>query len=338
MEPAVAQDDIAARMIDALDGASNLQLYWSSQKARPSDLSDIESYAPWSSSGGSRGRLGEAGEMNRSTDGQQIGGSIADSGHNRPMATDDFGVGCLRTPPIPFAERSMQLRSIVPLALIPLSFMGATASALAQSEPYPAMAPLDQYLMPEADEVALARSAAPKAVSDEAEVMVLRKEGFVTAAKGTNNFLCLVERGWAGDSSFSDFWNPRQRAPICFNPAAAKTYAPIFLMKPSLALAGKSKKEIVETTSAALDKKVLPTLAPGAMCYMMSKQQYLNDEGKSWRPHLMVFVQGDVAKSWGANVDGSPVMAANVAEERVTIFMITVEHWSDGSPAPSMNH
>lgn len=27
MEPAVAQDDIAARMIDALDGASNLQLY-----------------------------------------------------------------------------------------------------------------------------------------------------------------------------------------------------------------------------------------------------------------------------------------------------------------------
>ena len=232
----------------------------------------------------------------------------------------------------------MQLRSIVLLALIPLSFMGATASALAQSEPYPAMAPLDQYLMAETDEIALARSAAPKAVSDEAEVMVLRKEGFVTVAKGTNDFLCLVERGWAGDSSFADFWNPRQRAPICFNPAAAKTYAPIFLMKTSLALAGKSKKEIVAATSAALDKKLLPTLAPGAMCYMMSKQQYLNDEDKSWRPHLMFFVQGDEAKSWGANVHGSPVMAANVPEERVTIFMITAAHWSDGSPAASMNH
>ncbi len=232
----------------------------------------------------------------------------------------------------------MQLRSIVLLALILLSFMEATASALAQSEPYPVMTPLDQYLMPEADEIALARSAAPKALSDEAEVMVLRREGFVTVGKGSNGFLCLVERGWAGDSSFTDFWNPRQRAPICFNPAAAKTYAPIFLMKTSLALAGKSKKEIVETTSAALDKKLLPALAPGAMCYMMSKQQYLNDEDQSWRPHLMFFVQGDEAKTWGANVHGSPVMAVNVQEERVTIFMITAAHWSDGSPAPSMNH
>jgi len=232
----------------------------------------------------------------------------------------------------------MQARSIVLFALIQSTSMASAVSALAQSDPYPAMAPLAQYLMPEADEIALARSAAPKAVSDDAEVMVLGKEGYVTAAKGTNAFLCIVERGWAGDSSFADFWNPRQRAPICFNPAAAKTYAPIFLMKTRLALAGKSKKEIVEATSTALDKKLLPALDPGAMCYMMSKQQYLNDEDKNWRPHLMFFVQGDEAKSWGANVPGSPVMAANDPEEHVTIFMVAAGHWSDGSPAPSMNH
>jgi hypothetical protein len=74
------------------------------------------------------------------------------------------------------------------------------------------------------------------------------------------------------------------------------------------------------------------------MCYMMSKQQYLNDEDKNWRPHLMFFVQGDEARNWGANVPGSPVMAANNPEENVTIFMVTAGHWSDGSPAPSMNH
>jgi hypothetical protein len=202
------------------------------------------------------------------------------------------------------------------------------------------MAPLAQYLMPEADEIALARSAAPSAISDEADVMVLTKNGYAMAAKGTNGFVCLVERGWAGDSTFADFWNPRQRAPICFNPAAAGSYAQIFLMKTRLALEGRSKREIADETSAALDKKLLPPLAPGAMCYMMSRQQYLNDEDKNWRPHLMFFVAGEAAKTWGANVHGSPMMAANVPEERVTIFMMAADHWSDGTPgpAPSMNH
>ena len=40
----------------------------------------------------------------------------------------------------------------------------------------------------------------------------------------------------------------------------------------------------------------------------------------SWHPHVMFFVSGDAEKSWGANLPGSPVMAANDPEERVTIF------------------
>ncbi len=232
----------------------------------------------------------------------------------------------------------MQATTIVLLALFLSASTATAAPASAQSDPYPAMAPLAQYLMPEADEIVLARSAAPRAVSDEADVMVLRKEGYATAVKGTNGFLCIVERGWAGDSSFADFWNPRQRAPNCFNRAAAETYAPIYLMKTRLVLAGKSKKEIVQTTATALDERQLPALAPGAMCYMMSRQQYLNDQDQNWQPHLMFFVQGDAASSWGANVPGSPVMAANDPDERATIFMIAAKHWSDGTPAPSMVH
>ena len=227
----------------------------------------------------------------------------------------------------------MKLTTIALAALLQSASMGA----FAQPDPYPAMAPLAQYLMPEADEIALARTAAPTAVSADADVMVLRKDGYVTAAKGTNGFMCLVERGWAGDSNFADFWNARQRAPICFNPAATATWVPIYLMKTQLALAGKSKKEIVQATSAALDDRRLPAIAPGAMCFMMSRQQYLNDEDKAWRPHTMFFVPAD-AKSWGANVKGSPVMAADDPEEHVTIFMIPADHWSDGSAAPSMHH
>ncbi len=225
--------------------------------------------------------------------------------------------------------------------LVQLCLPGATHQALAQAEKaaYPAMAPLDAYLIADQNsEIALARSAAPASISDAADVMVLGRSGFTTAVKGTNGFLCLVERGWGAATDEPEFWNPKVRAPICFNPAAAKTFVPIFLMKTKLVLQGKSKAEILAATDSALNKEELPALEPGAMCYMMSKQQYLNDRGMSWHPHVMFFVSGDVAKSWGADKDDSPIIAANDPEERVTIFMIWVGNWSDGSPAPAMEH
>jgi hypothetical protein len=213
------------------------------------------------------------------------------------------------------------------------------ARAQAQNASYSAMSPVDQYLMPdEHSEIAFARSAAPSSISDAAEVMVLGREGYRTAVKGGNGFLCMVERSWGAATGEPEFWNPKVRAAICFNPPAARTFVPIFLMKTKLVLAGKSKAEIVKATASALDKKELPALETGAMCYMMSKRQYLSDRDKGWHPHLMFFVPGDAAKNWGANQPGSPVIAANDPEERVTIFLISVGQWSDGTPAPPTVH
>ena len=232
--------------------------------------------------------------------------------------------------------------AIIALALmVPVAIAGGSFRAGAQAEKtaYPAMAPVDQYLMPDQNaEIALARTGAPASISDGAEVMVLGRTGFTTAVKGTNGFLCIVERSWGAMTDDPEFWNPKIRSPICFNAAAARTFAPIFLMKTKLVLTGKSKAEILAETSAALDKKELPALEPGAMCYMMSKQQYLNDRGMSWHPHLMVFVSGDAEKSWGADVEGSPIIAANDPEERVTIMMVPVWKWSDGTPGPALVH
>ena len=109
-------------------------------------------------------------------------------------------------------------------------------------------------------------------------------------------------------------------------------------MRTRLVLQGKGKLDSVKATTAAIDSGELPALAPGAMCYMMSKLQYLGDEDKAWRPHLMFFVPGDAAKAWGANLPGSPVIAANDPEDRATIMMMTVAHWSDGTPAPAGHH
>lgn len=210
---------------------------------------------------------------------------------------------------------------------------GTDQQARAQTDPYPAMAPLEQYLMPKDAEIALARSAAPASISDTATIMVLGRQGYETVAPGTNGFLCYVERSWAQDVNRPEFWNPKTRSPNCFNQAAAMSIAQIYLRKTKLVLAGKSKAEIAQGIAAALDSGELAALPPGGMCYMMSKEQYLNDKGKNWHPHLMFYVAGDVSKSWGANLDGSPVIAVNDAESRVTVFMVVVHHWSDGTPA-----
>ena len=224
--------------------------------------------------------------------------------------------------------------------VIPILFLSqAYARAQAAKAAYPAMAPLDQYLIPdEKAEIALARSAAPSSISDAAEVMVLRRDGFATAATGSNGFVCVVERSWGKATDDPEFWNPKMRAPHCFNPAASKTFLPIFLKKTKLVMAGKSRAQILAAITSAFEKKELPALAPGAMCYMMAKQQYLSDDDMNWHPHLMFFVSGDAVKSWGANLPGSPVIAGNDPEERVTVFMVLAGTWSDGTPGPSTMH
>src|SRR5580700_9511128 len=94
-----------------------------------------------------------------------------------------------------------------------------------KKDPYPSMAPLDQYLIADQNvEIALARTAAPASISNQADVMVLRQDGYATAAQGSNGFVCIVERSWAKQTDEPDFWNPKIRAPICFNPAAARTF------------------------------------------------------------------------------------------------------------------
>ena len=204
---------------------------------------------------------------------------------------------------------------------------------------YPKMAPLNQYLMADRSaEIALARSAAPKSISEHAEILVMGAHGYVTAVKGTNGFVCLVERGWTAGVDDRDFWNPKARSPFCLNGPAAETYLPITIMKTRLILAGKSKAQMAAAITAALDEKKLPPIARGAMCYMMSKQGYLNNADGPWHPHLMFFAPLTRHDGWGANLPGSPLLADDNALERITIFMVPVSRWSDGTPDAKMEH
>ena len=221
------------------------------------------------------------------------------------------------------------------LVVLMSSFTQTCVRAQTEKALYPVMAPLAQYLIADENaEIALARSAAPTSVSNGAEVMVLKRDGYTTAVKGSNGFVCIVLRSWATTTNDPQFWNPKIRAPHCFNAAAASSVLPFFLTKSKLVLAGKSQAEIAAALASAQDKKEIPQLAPGTLVYMMSKQQYLNDAGKSWHPHVMFYAAGDAEKSWGANLPGSPVMSVYDPEQHVTTFFVLADKWSDGTPGP----
>ena len=212
---------------------------------------------------------------------------------------------------------------------------GASSTSRSQESAasYANMAPIDQYLMADRNsEIAMARSAAPPSISADAEVLVLGRHGYETAAEGDNGFVCLVERSWMSPFDFAHFWNPKMRGPICFNPPAVRSILPLTMKRTELVLAGLSKAQVIEGIKA-FDAKGLPALEPGAMSFMMSPQGYLNDEAGHWVPHLMFYIPLADSKSWGADLAGSPVMLNpqfNGAPEPISEFMVPVSMWSDG--------
>jgi hypothetical protein len=217
-------------------------------------------------------------------------------------------------------------------ALIVLLGSALQTTAQDSKAPYPNMAPVEQYLMEDRSaEIALARSAAPDSISRDAGVLVLGRHGFETAIKGTNGFVCLVERSWTAPIDDPEFWNPKGRAALCLNAAAARTYLPRTIKKTELVLAGRTKDQMVEAIAAAVDKKELPPIEPGAMCYMLSKQSHLSDSDPHWHPHLMFFLSQTEPATWGAGADGSPVLAFHDKWEGLTIFLVPVRQWSDGT-------
>ena len=211
----------------------------------------------------------------------------------------------------------------------------AISFAVAQDgkTPFPEMAPVAKYRMASrAEEVALARSAAPASISNNAEILVLGDSGYETAVKGTNGFVCLVERSWFASFADPQFWNPDIRGPDCVNQAAAITVLPANLEKTRWVLAGLSKAEM--TTRTQSSAAALQPTAPGALGYMMSKQQRLPG-GTHWHPHLMFFQPHTAAADWGADLPGSPVLASKGGPEEVTTFFVLMNVWSDGTPASS---
>jgi hypothetical protein len=177
-------------------------------------------------------------------------------------------------------------------------------------------------LLPREREIALARTAAPAAVSQDATVMVLTERGFEVAVKGTSGVTCVVNRS-----------HPLSLEPHCFDAEASATVLPMELRRTELLREGKSNEEIDREIAAGLlsGKYRLPRRP--AMSYMMSSEQVLyNDEGQKvgkWEPHLMIFYPHLTSADLG--LGGTPsTQAALVVDEgkAVSNIMILVKEFA----------
>ncbi|HEV2212079.1 MAG TPA: hypothetical protein VGS99_01910 [Gammaproteobacteria bacterium] len=193
----------------------------------------------------------------------------------------------------------------------------------------------------QATEIALARSAAPKAVADNATVLVLGKDGYETAVQGTNGFTCYLGRSWEKDFDDPEFWNPHPRTPQCYNAAATSSVLPDIRRRAQWVLSGVSKDEMIARTKAGVAAHEIGIPAPGSMVFMLSKDQYINDPQPgapaSWYPHVMFFVPaapGEEGSAWGGNVHGGPIFSTTSDIEPVTTYFILAPKWSDGTVTP----
>ena len=245
-------------------------------------------------------------------------------------------------------SRKISAIAIIGFAL--LVVLGTVHQAMAQATatpspatPYSKMAPIDQYIMADrAAEIALARSAAPDSISRDAEVMILGRHGFETAVKGKNGFVCAVGHSWTSTVD-AEFWNPKVRVPACVNAAGARSYLLRVTKETEWGLAGHTPAQMNDAIAAAIARKELPPMEPGAMCYMMSKEGYGGDSVPHWPSHLMFFYSGTDLASWGANLPGSPVIGVSDSVEHLTQFVVVVQRWSDGTeyhegPAAEHHH
>ncbi len=236
--------------------------------------------------------------------------------------------------------------SITGLALV-ISIGFLVPRSAAQSDKHPKMAPVGQYLMERNAEILLARSAAPDSISSDATVLILGRQGYETAVRGRNGFVCMVERSWMAAFDSPEFWNPKVKGAECLNRQAARSILPIADLRTRMVMAGHSKAEIVSALTAAFDKKQLPDLENDAMAFMMSKSAYLYDERDHNGPHLMFFTALKDGKNWGAFASGSPVVSGpywllsskEPSQAKglppILVFAVEVANWSDGAAAPT---
>jgi hypothetical protein len=210
------------------------------------------------------------------------------------------------------------------IRIVPLLIVATAPAAWPQNLRYP---PIERYLMVRDSEVALARSAAPAAISDRATIKVLTRSGFEVARQGDNGVVCIVMRGFSAPTytpaPLRDLiYDPTLQSPICFTAPAVRTVLPFYELRSRLAMEGKTPDQIARALGAAYAGGQLPRRDGVTFAYMFSAHSHIGPGIGAWLPHMMVFSPNYDNAMLGGNADGSPL--PQVSSDAGTPFAVVV--------------
>jgi hypothetical protein len=216
--------------------------------------------------------------------------------------------------------------TLISLALLAALFVPSVEAQTSKS-PFGNYPPIQEYLMAQASEIALAKSAAPPNISDGATIKVLTTSGFKAVHQGDNGFVCMVMRGFSAPTytpaQFRDLvYDASLRAPICFDPKASKEVMPFYELRTKLAMQGKNPDQIGQGVQAAYDRGELPKRDGVSFAYMWSADQNLGSGIGHWHPHMMVFAPFYENSMVGANTLGA--LVPQVSDDAGTPFSVVV--------------
>lgn len=148
--------------------------------------------------------------------------------------------------------------AIVMLALAP-SVVHAQTDEPSSPPAYDPDDPLPMIeLMDRQAEIALARAAAPAAVSDLATIWVLGDDGYEVAQEGTNGWGCLVQRDATGLGTF----------PRCDDAASVATNFEMYFLFERMRVEGRSQNEYREAVAEGFRTGEYQFPPAGAFSYM----------------------------------------------------------------------
>jgi len=200
-----------------------------------------------------------------------------------------------------------------------------TAAAAQDAARYP----VKPASLADAEEIALAMSAAPEEVSSRADIYALRGARFEKIRPGTNGTACMVARDY----------HPGSLYPVCFDQEGVRTLMLREMREVSLRAEGVPESRIDSLVQQELESGKLPRATKTALAYMMSPRQVLYSSADStgrrvgqWFPHVMMANVGISKEQLGLS---SRYLYVQAGGEAGTLheFVVLTAVWSDGQPA-----
>ena len=190
----------------------------------------------------------------------------------------------------------------------------------------------------DADEIALALTAAPASITAGAAVYMLRDGKFAKVRDGSTGWVCVVGR------------DPRVKpiavAPQCYNPEGARTSMQEGSFAHSQAVWSRhvSNTAIKREVDAAFQRGTLQHPSKPVMIYMMSSHQVLESfQGDSewstgaWHPHIMIYLPHATADHPFALDEQNQAGPVSVSSDANGVqLVVVVPHWADSPASPDV--